>query len=87
MVIVGGIRAELTGVPVAYGNMDIRTAAPVRATTTRPTTRRGYPRAYVRWTTRRNPSSCSDASPTAASAWALISHRFPSMTRRTPTTC
>ncbi len=56
MVIVGGITAELTGVPVAFGNMDIK-----------PSSRTGpgyhdlayhhgqdYPRAYVRWSTRRN---------------------------------
>lgn len=79
MVIVGGITAELTGVPVAFGNMDIK-----------PSSRTGpgyhdlayhmgqdYPRAYVRWTTRRNMAELlrrvADGSFRVGS---LISHRF-----------
>lgn len=79
MVIVGGITAELTGVPVAFGNMDIK-----------PSSRTGpgyhdlayhhgqdYPRAYVRWTTRRNMAELlrrvADGSFRVSG---LISHRF-----------
>ena len=79
MVIVGGVQTELKGAPVAFGNMDIK-----------PSSRTGpgyhdlayhhgqdYPRAYVRWTTRRNMAELlrrvADGSFRVSS---LISHRF-----------
>ncbi|MGI5818339.1 MAG: zinc-dependent alcohol dehydrogenase [Armatimonadota bacterium] len=56
MVIVGGIHAELTGVPVAFGNMDIKPSSRTGPGYHDPAYHQGadYPRAYVRWTTRRN---------------------------------
>jgi len=55
MVVVGGIRAELS-FPVAFGNMDIKPSSRTGPGYHDPQYHQGadYPRAYVRWTTRRN---------------------------------
>ncbi len=55
MVVVGGIQAEL-GFPVAFGNMDIKPSSRTGPGYHDPQYHQGvdYPRAYVRWTTRRN---------------------------------
>lgn len=55
MSIVGGIRAELS-FPVPFGNMDIKPSSRTGPGYHDPAYHQGvdYPRAYVRWTTRRN---------------------------------
>jgi len=55
IVIVGGIRAQL-GFPTAFGNLDIRPSSRTGPGYHDPEYHMGqdYPRAYVRWTTRRN---------------------------------
>ncbi|MFP3902750.1 MAG: zinc-dependent alcohol dehydrogenase [Armatimonadota bacterium] len=55
MVVVGGITAELT-MPVTFGNMDIKPSSRTGPGYHDPEYHMGqdYPRAYVRWTTRRN---------------------------------
>ncbi len=55
MVFVGGIRAEISG-PVPFGNMDIKPSSRTGPGYHDPEYHQGhdYPRAYVRWTTRRN---------------------------------
>ena len=79
MVIVGGITAELTGVPVAFGNMDIKPSSRTGPGYHDPAYHQGtdYPRAYVRWTTRRNMAELlrrvADGSFKVSE---LISHRF-----------
>ncbi|MFO8082065.1 MAG: zinc-binding alcohol dehydrogenase [Armatimonadota bacterium] len=79
MVIVGGITAELTGVPVAFGNMDIKPSSRTGPGYHDPEYHQGkdYPRAYVRWTTRRNMAELlrrvADGSFQVSG---LISHRY-----------
>ncbi len=55
MVVVGGIQAELS-FPVTFGNMDIKPSSRTGPGYHDPQYHQGvdYPRAYVRWTTRRN---------------------------------
>ena len=55
MVVVGGIRAELS-FPVPFGNMDVRPSSRTGPGYHDPAYHMGqdYPRAYVRWSTRRN---------------------------------
>ncbi len=55
MVVVGGITAEIS-MPTRFGNMDIRPSSRTGPGYHDPEYHMGqdYPRAYVRWTTRRN---------------------------------
>jgi threonine dehydrogenase-like Zn-dependent dehydrogenase len=55
MVVVGGVKAELS-FPVPFGNMDIKPSSRTGPGYHDPAYHQGvdYPRAYVRWTTRRN---------------------------------
>jgi len=80
MVIVGGVRAELTGVPVAFGNMDIKPSSRTGPGYHDPAYHQGadYPRAYVRWTTRRNfVELLRRVADGSFRVGTLISHRFP----------
>ena len=76
--IVGGIRANLS-FPTAYGNLDIRPSSRTGPGYHDPAYHMGqdYPRAYVRWTTRRNMDELLRL--IAAGAFVvsdLITHRF-----------
>ncbi|MGC9317746.1 MAG: zinc-dependent alcohol dehydrogenase [Armatimonadota bacterium] len=78
MVVVGGITAEIS-MPVTFGNMDIRPSSRTGPGYHDPEYHMGqdYPRAYVRWTTRRNfvelLRRVADGSFTVSD---LVSHRF-----------
>ncbi len=77
--IVGGIKAELN-FPTAFGNLDIRPSSRTGPGYHDPEYHMGqdYPRAYVRWTTRRNMIELLRLIETGRfRVQELISHRFP----------
>ncbi|MEA3402876.1 MAG: zinc-binding alcohol dehydrogenase [Armatimonadota bacterium] len=79
MVVVGGITAEIS-MPVAFGNMDIRPSSRTGPGYHDPEYHLGqdYPRAYVRWTTRRNfVELLRRVADGSFAVSGLISHRFP----------